>query len=54
MKHTLFFIAATLLLCQCDEPRDVYGWSGATPDDGEAMAVYEHEMLCNSLPPCID
>lgn len=51
-KHFLFSAAAALLLCQCEDSRDVYGWSGARPDDGEAMAVYELEMIYNSLPPC--
>lgn len=51
-KHFLFYAAAALLLCQCDDSRDVYGWSGATPDDVNAMADYELEMIYNSLPPC--
>ena len=50
----LFLIAAAVLLCQCEDRADVHGWAGATPDDADAMFVYEQEMLYNSLPPCID
>lgn len=51
---TIMILSCALLLTQCEDSRDVYGWNGATPDDGEAMAVYEAEMLYNTLPPCFD
>lgn len=52
MKKLVLIIAASGLLCQCDEHPEVYGWTGATADDSEAVAVYEYEMIFNSLPPC--
>ena len=52
MKKLFLIIAASGLLCQCDEQPDVYGWAGATADDSESVVVYEYEMIFNSLPPC--
>lgn len=52
MKKLVLIIAASGLFCQCDEKQDVYGWTGETADDSEAVAVYEYEMIFNSLPPC--
>lgn len=46
-------VLALVLLARCDVPEeyDPYAGCPAEDADGYAMAVYEAEMLANSLPP---
>ena len=48
-------MAGLVLLATCDrydDGYDPYAWQGGQPEAaGYAMAVYEAEMLANSLPP---
>ena len=50
-------VAALVLLATCDrydDGYDPYAGCPAEDADGYAMAVYEAEMLANSLPPCVE
>ena len=49
-------VAGLVLLARCDMPEeyDPYAGCPAEDADGYAMAVYEAEMLANSLPPCVE